>query len=110
MSVQEVIRLNVGGTPYEVTLSTLMKFPDTMLAALASERWRQHSDRHELIFIDRDGDLFRYILAWYHDNEILIPRTVAAGAVANEVRFFSLPDTAAVEQEEIPIAESVRDV
>jgi hypothetical protein len=68
MSEQEVIQFDVGGTLYKVALSTLMKFPDTILAALPSERWQQQpaNSNHDLMFIDRDGELFKYILAWYH--------------------------------------------
>lgn len=112
MSKENVIRFNVGGTPYEVALATLMKSPETMLAKLASTRWRERSgnDADEPIFIDRDGEIFKYILAWYRNNVILIPRTIPVGAVENEVKYFSLPDTVVVKQELTPISESYQQV
>jgi hypothetical protein len=112
MPKKEIIHFDVGGTLYKVALTTLMKFPDTMLAALASEKWRQHSadENRDPIFIDRDGELFKYVLAWYRNNAILIPRTVTIGAVENEVKFFSLPDTVVVEHEEISIHDSFNKV
>jgi hypothetical protein len=107
MSKEDVIRFNVGGTLYEVALTTLMKSPETMLAKLASKKWceRSGNDADESIFIDRDGEIFKYILAWYRNNVILIPRTIHIGAVKNEVKYFSLPNTVVVEQEKIPISE-----
>jgi hypothetical protein len=112
MSKEDIIRFNVGGTPYEVALATLQKSPETMLAKLASKKWRERSgnDADEPIFIDRDGEIFKYILAWYRNNVIIIPRTIPVGAVENEVKFFSLPDTVVVEQEKTPISESYREV
>lgn len=33
--------INVGGTVYEVAVSTIMNYPETMLGALLSTRWKQ---------------------------------------------------------------------
>jgi hypothetical protein len=112
MSKVEIIRFNVGGTPYEVALATLMKSPETMLAKLASQRWREKSGNkvEKSIFIDRDGEIFKYILAWYRNNVIIIPRTIPVDAVENEVKYFSLPVTVVVEQEKSPITESFKEV
>jgi hypothetical protein len=112
MSKEDIIRFDVGGTPYKVALTTLIKSPETMLAKLAIKMWCENSDNkaEESIFIDRDGELFKYILAWYRNNVIIIPRTIPVGAVENEVRFFSLPDTVVVEQEKTPISESFKEV
>jgi len=57
------------------------------------------------IFIDRDKDLFKYILAWYRDDCIVIPRTVAVSALRNEMKFFCLPDDILVEQEKATMVE-----
>jgi hypothetical protein len=71
----EIIHFNVGGSLYDVARNTLLKFEDTMLANLVSDRWRSgHKD--DIIFIDRDGDRFKYILDWYRDGKINIPKTV----------------------------------
>jgi hypothetical protein len=71
----EIIHFNVGGSLYDVARNTLLKFENTMLANLVSDRWRNgHKD--DIIFIDRDGDRFKYILDWYRDGKIHISKTV----------------------------------
>jgi hypothetical protein len=106
MSEMETVKLNVGGMLYEVALDTLMRHPQTMLAKLVSEIWRgSPCARGDPIFIDRDKDLFKYILAWYRDDTMIIPRTVAIDALRNEARFFSLPDNIAVEQEKASLSD-----
>jgi hypothetical protein len=71
----EIIHFNVGGTLYDVARETLLKFENTMLATLVSDKWRI-SRKEEIIFIDRDGERFKYILDWYRDGKINIPKTV----------------------------------
>ena len=50
-------------------------------------------------FIDRDPELFPYILSWYRDGEIFLPETVPEQAVRREMRFFGLPDDAPLQPE-----------
>jgi BTB/POZ domain len=88
-----LVRLNVGGTLYTVNNDTLMNFPDSMLSKMATEQRRfSISDGNllEPIFIDRDGERFKYILDGYRDGAILIPRTVAVGSLEKELIFFGL--------------------
>lgn len=88
-----LVRLDVGGTLYTVNNETLMKFPESMLSKMAIERRRfsiSDVDFLEPIFIDRDGDRFKYILDGYRDGAILIPRTVAVGSLEKDLIFFGL--------------------
>jgi hypothetical protein len=102
----DLVQLDVGGMLYKVALDTLMRHPDTMLAKLVSEIWRgSPCAQGDPIFIDRDKDLFKYILEWYRDDTIIIPRTVAIAALRNEVRFFSLPDDVVIKQEKLSTVE-----
>ena len=65
LSIQNVksryIKLNVGGSLYQTTLSTLSN-GDTMLKAMFSGRLDVVKDRHDYYLIDRDGKYFGYIL------------------------------------------------
>ena len=57
------IKLNVGGKIYKTTLDTLRKDPDSMLCAMFSGRFELKADEDDgAYFIDRDGELFRYVL------------------------------------------------
>ena len=57
------IKLNVGGKIYKTTLDTLRKDPDSMLCAMFSGRFELKADEDDgAYFIDRDAELFRYVL------------------------------------------------
>jgi hypothetical protein len=44
------------------------------------------------LFIDRNGERFQYILDWYRDGRIIVPRTIAIYAVKGDTLFFGLLD------------------
>ena len=56
------IKLDVGGHSFTTTLTTLTRFPDTMLGAMFSGRHALVKDECGAYFIDRDGTHFREIL------------------------------------------------
>ena len=64
----EIIDLNVGGYQYTTRLSTLLREPDSMLHAMFSGRHTVSRDREGRYFIDRDGDVFSYVLAYLRDG------------------------------------------
>jgi hypothetical protein len=54
------IRLNVGGQIFKTSIETLVKDPDSMLAAMFSERFDVKPDEEDgAYFVDRDGTHFR---------------------------------------------------
>nr|ACO15314.1 BTB/POZ domain-containing protein KCTD3 [Caligus clemensi] len=57
-----VIDLNVGGSLFSTSRSTLTSIPDTFFSALLSDRIASARDKNGAIFIDRDPDLFKIIL------------------------------------------------
>ncbi|XP_062405245.1 BTB/POZ domain-containing protein KCTD8 [Sardina pilchardus] len=71
----EVVELNVGGQVYVTKRSTLVSVPDTTLHAMftrcpARELPRDSRGR---VFIDRDGFLFRYVLDFLRDRQLVLP-------------------------------------
>jgi hypothetical protein len=54
------IKFDVGGRLYKVSRSSIERFPSTMLAKMISETWQK--DPEVTLFIDRDGDRFRFCL------------------------------------------------
>ncbi|XP_065837341.1 uncharacterized protein [Oscarella lobularis] len=59
------IDLNVGGTKYATSLSTLTRSqPNSMLAAMFSGRHNIEIDNEGAVFIDRDGPSFAYVLSY----------------------------------------------
>lgn len=85
------------GVQYRVAKDTIMKFEDTMLARLVSEKWNPKKSE-AAIFIDRDGERFKYILDFYRDEQILVPRTVAIETIKNDVMYFGLPEDASIKE------------
>ena len=83
------ITVNVGGTVYMTTLATLTRVEGSMLGALAEAL----SD-DEVLFIDRDGPSFRYVLNYLRDPfaKPLVPRDPTdRDQLAREVDFYGLP-------------------
>ncbi|TGZ65518.1 hypothetical protein CRM22_005831 [Opisthorchis felineus] len=69
----QVLTLNVGGTLYTTTTTTLKHDPDSYLAKLLTNSSALRDVNHNL-FIDRDPSLFRYILDYCRYGKLCIPR------------------------------------
>ena len=67
---EKVVTLDVGGTKYRTTLSTLTKYPDSMLGAMFSGRHDLPQQKDGSYFIDRDGEVFKYILMYLRDRDL----------------------------------------
>ena len=72
--VPEVVELNVGGKIYTTSLTTLLKDPESLLAAIFSGRQGILRDSHGRVFIDRDGRLFRYIIDYLREFRLVLPK------------------------------------
>ncbi|KAL4641646.1 BTB/POZ domain-containing protein KCTD8 [Arapaima gigas] len=71
----EVVELNVGGQVYVTKHSTLVSVPDTTLHAMFARRPLRDlpRDSRGRFFIDRDGFLFRYVLDFLRDRQLVLP-------------------------------------
>ncbi|PAA50646.1 hypothetical protein BOX15_Mlig033325g2, partial [Macrostomum lignano] len=83
-----VVPLNVGGVSYITRRSTLLKEPDSMLAAMFSGRHEMQRDRHGYYFIDTNGVYFGYILDYLRHGKL--PPNEAALPVYQEAGYFGL--------------------
>ena len=68
-----IIDLNVGGHLYTTSLTTLTKYPDSMLGAMFSGRIPVAKDSKGNFFIDRDGETFRYVLNFLRSSKLRLP-------------------------------------
>lgn len=73
MSNSEIVRLNVGGTKYITTKSTLRKYPQSMLGAMFREDLPISADEDGYYFIDRCGHIFQYILQFLRCGRLVLP-------------------------------------
>eukprot|EP01032_Pedospumella_encystans_P014702 gene14702-16865_t len=68
-SFESKIKLDVGGVKFTTSLTTLRRFPDTMIGAMFSGRHTMHLDEDGHYFLDRDGTHFRLILNFLRSPE-----------------------------------------
>lgn len=85
---QNVVTLNIGGTIHTTSLSTLLKYPDSMLAVMFSGRHHLATDDQGRYFIDRDGKLFIHILNYLRDNKM--PPLSLAVDVYEEAQYYNI--------------------
>mmetsp|Transcript_61916 Transcript_61916/g.121607 ORF Transcript_61916/g.121607 Transcript_61916/m.121607 type:complete len:364 (+) Transcript_61916:247-1338(+) len=88
------IKLDVGGTGYSTSRTTLTSLPGSMLEAMFSGRHVLEEDESGRIFIDRNGATFEFVLEYLRSPgafslEGLSKREVAA--TITEFGFFGLP-------------------
>ena len=75
---EPLINLNIGGSKFTTTATTLTRFPDTMLGAMFSGRHKLTADASGHYFIDRDGTHFRHILNYLRCPEDFDASSISA--------------------------------
>lgn len=82
-----IVKLNVGGVRLMTTKTTLTAVPGSLLGAMFSGRFPLPKDDEGNVFIDRDGEIFRYvILPWLRGVS-----TTGCGSLSAATYFASLP-------------------
>ncbi|XP_066495990.1 BTB/POZ domain-containing protein KCTD12-like isoform X1 [Tiliqua scincoides] len=91
----EIVELNVGGQVYITRHSTLVSVPGSLLWEMFTQK-NIHSlarDSKSRFFVDRDGFLFRYILDYMRDQELVLPEHFPErGRLQREAEYFKLPE------------------
>ena len=67
------VSLNVGGTHYTTSMSTLMKYPDSMFGRMLNSSIDSKKDEKEAYFIDPDGPLFHHVLNFMQNGILSLP-------------------------------------
>ncbi|MEQ2215381.1 BTB/POZ domain-containing protein kctd16, partial [Xenoophorus captivus] len=96
-SFPDVVELNVGGQVYYTRHSTLVGTPNSLLGKLFSSKKDASNDLARdpkgRYFIDRDGFLFRYVLDYLRDKQVVLPdHFPEKGRLRKEAEYFQLPD------------------
>ena len=89
----DIVNLNVGGTIYTTSRSTLTQYPDSMLGAMFGGKLplENSKDSEGNYFIDRDGDLFKYILNFLRGSKLVLPNNFQnTEAFRLEIDFFQI--------------------
>ena len=111
---EKVITLNVGGTQYTTTLSTLTKYPDSMLGAMFSGRHDLPQQEDGSYFIDRDGEVFKYILMYLRDPTAAFIRVSQLEEAQQlhlklEANYFLLPELEVVLQRALDLRAALKE-
>jgi hypothetical protein len=85
----KIVRLNVGGTRYDVSRDTMERCEGSMLASLISKDWKERNSP-EPILIDCSGRLFEYVLEYLRTNEVYLPTLVDRTALEKEFSFYGI--------------------
>ncbi|CDQ78649.1 unnamed protein product [Oncorhynchus mykiss] len=91
----EIIELNVGGQVYVTRHITLVAVPDSLLWTMFSKKAPKDlaRDGKGRYFLDRDGFLFRYILDYLRDLNLVLPDYFPEKSrLQREAEFFQLRD------------------
>lgn len=96
-SFPDVVELNVGGQVYYTRHSTLVSTPSSLLCKLFSSKKDASNDLARdpkgRYFIDRDGFLFRYVLDYLRDKQVVLPdHFPEKGRLRKEAEYFQLPE------------------
>ncbi|KAM9765091.1 BTB/POZ domain-containing protein KCTD12-like [Menidia menidia] len=94
-SFPEIVEVNVGGQVYVTSLDTLTAVPNSLLWTkfTQSAPGQLAKDSKGRFFFDRDGFLFRYILDYLRDRELLLPEFFKERKrLRKEADFFQLPE------------------
>nr|XP_002130618.1 BTB/POZ domain-containing protein KCTD7-like [Ciona intestinalis] len=87
-NLPEILELNVGGYHFTTTLSTLQKYPGSMLSAMFSGRHSVAMDKNGSYFIDRDGSNFHHVLNFLRQSEM--PPLSECIKVYHEAQFYNV--------------------
>jgi len=93
MSLNDWIKLSVGGRPYETTRRTLVACPDSLLANMFSLEPSRPADAvspDEVFKIDADPDVFGILLNWLRREKLMMIEGISLENVAVEAEFFGL--------------------
>ena len=90
---QERVKLNVGGRVFETYISTLQKYPHTLLATMFDSRnsHLRRKNKEGTYFFDRNSEAFSAILDWYRNGVLSLPPNLPLQIIRQEIDFFQIP-------------------
>ena len=91
--MDSIINLNVGGKIYTTSISTLTKYPDSMLGRMFGGDLPSAKDAQGNVVIDRDGELFRYVLTFLRSSKLILPENFKElSLLEEEAEFYQIPE------------------
>ena len=79
----DIVHLDVGGKIFKTSRSLLEKYKESVLATLVS-------DKQDIVFIDRSGDIFTHVLDYLRYGSISLPVTVSKDMFLRDLDFYGI--------------------
>ena len=83
--LSSIVNLSVGSRRFTASLQTLIKDPDSILAAMFSAKFEVKPLEDEALFIDRDGKHFRFMLNYLRTGNELCQKEIKIDELVEEV-------------------------
>ncbi|XP_063397593.1 potassium voltage-gated channel subfamily C member 3-like [Mytilus trossulus] len=87
-----IIHINVGGTLFHTKLSTLQRFPETLLGSITTTS-EFYNGENKYFYFDRNPELFNTILDYYRNGVIHLPTHLCGWLWKSELEFWRIPLT-----------------
>ena len=102
------VHLNVGGTLFTTSRSTLRIAPDSFLSRLCQEDSELLSlkDEKGAYIIDRDPNYFSPILNYLRHGKLVLDKNISEEGVLEEAEFYNVPSLTKLIEERIEMRES----
>ena len=87
------VKFNVGGSVFEVAVSTIQSQPEALLAKMIDGRFHCGKDESGAYFVDRNPQFFNIVLDVHRDNKFnALILGVTRERVLAELEFYGLQD------------------
>jgi len=104
----EWIKLNVGGTVFMTTKTTLCKDPKSFLYRLCQEEADLNSEKDETgaYLIDRDPTYFAPILNYLRHGKLVLDKMMSEEGVLEEAEFYNITDLIKIIKDKINVRDN----
>ena len=84
----DTVRINISGTIFQIQPSTLLRFPNSRLAKLASS---EKTTDKKTFYFDQDATLFGHILRCCRSGEVHVPSLICPREFMRELQYWDIP-------------------
>ena len=92
-TMDEIVKLNIGGCIYTSSRFTLTRYPNSMIGAMFSQQKPLAKDKDGNYWIDGNGEMFQYVLDFLRRGCLMVPETFTDfDLLEKEAEFYKMPE------------------